>query len=202
MATEEFVLSAKYKQHDSLAAETVRSCRYEIFLGRLYLKRVESIAEGSDTVSIKTLLPKEKSATPALDVVSMYGFRPKVPCLWYLSPWEFTQWFFLHKLKAPTYEYKLTLLTEEGRNKKVMAKNCSDQAKISSSCLFMLPPSSQIFDGAPRVSYEALRCSWIFVKREKPVVPAPVDTPLPTSYMYKHHRSKLYTACWAPTLKV
>ena len=97
--TEEFALAAKYHPEDALAAECIRTCRSEPFYGRDFLIRVESVARGDKKIEMRTLLPEAKHGTPPLDRVSMYGFRPRVPDLWYLSPWEFTQWFICHKLR-------------------------------------------------------------------------------------------------------
>ncbi len=100
-ATEEFALASKYHASDRLAAEFIRTCREESFDGRKFLERVEGIAARTASVEMKILLPDAKHATLALDVVSMYGFRPQDSLLWYLSPFEFVQWFFCHRLRAP-----------------------------------------------------------------------------------------------------
>ena len=98
-ATEEFALSAKYNPRDALAAECIRTCREETFHGRDFLLLVEAVAQKAELQEAKTILPSAKSFALPLDIPSMYGFRPCTPSLWYLSPWEFTQWF--HKERLP-----------------------------------------------------------------------------------------------------
>ena len=208
-ATEEFALSAKYHPEDVLAAECIRTCRSEVFRGRDFLMRVEALAQGNKKIEMRTLLPEAKHTTPALDVVSMYGFRPKLSDLWYLSPWEFTQWFFCHKLKPPNKEYSLTMLTKQGCEKVgketliagedyVLNEVEYNRLNRRSTHLFRLPDSVTVFAGAPRVFYEQLRNSWLIIKRETPVVPCPTQTVLPTRRMSKHQRAKLYNVYLRP----
>ena len=201
-ATEEFALSAKYHAQDDLSAECIRTCRSEPFHGSKFLTRVEAVAQGAKKMEIKTLLPDAKYGTPSLDVVSMYGFRPKEKDLWYLSPWEFTRWFRCHKLKAPSAGYTLTTLTKEGLRKYhthskepllIGEDYILNEAEFRTSPhLFRLPSSTEVFQGAPRVFYEQLRNSWLICKRQSPVVPYPSETVLPCGrYMSKHQRAKL-----------
>ena len=110
-ATEEFALAAKYHPHDELSAKCIRTCRHQDFPGGNFLERVESIADHNDKIQMKILLPAVQHANTPLDVVSLYGFRPKHACLWYLSPFEFTQYFYCHRLRPPGHGYSLTRLT-------------------------------------------------------------------------------------------
>ena len=64
--------------------------------------------------------------------------------------------------------------------------------------LFMLPKSSEIFDGPARISYAKLRESWIIVLRNVPVVPFPANTVIPRRQMSKHHRAKLFSVYLRP----
>ena len=116
--TEEFALASGHHSTDKLAAEFIRTFREESFPGRLFLERVESLSTHASQVTVHTLLPSAHHASPALDVVSLYGFRPRFPSLWYLSPFEFVQWCFCHKLRAPGRGYALTTLTQAGRDKR------------------------------------------------------------------------------------
>jgi len=116
--TEEFALASEAHDTDKLAAEFIRTFQEESFHGRLFLDRVEAAIGQKMTVEIRTVLPNTKQPNVGLDFVSLYGFRPRVPALWYLSPFEFTQWCKGHRLRAPTATYKLTLLTAAGREKR------------------------------------------------------------------------------------
>ena len=130
-ATEEFALASKYHAHDRLAAEFIRTCREDSFHGRKFLERVEGIAARTSSIEMNILLPGVKHAAPALDVVSMYGFRPQHPSLWYLSPFEFVQWFFCHKLRAPAKGYALTHLQARAAQKHSREMRLSCLEKIS-----------------------------------------------------------------------
>ena len=121
--TEEFALASEAHETDKVAAEFIRTFREEAFHGRLFLERVEAIAAKSTTVDVRTVLPSSKKPNIGLDLVSLYGFRPPDASLWYLSPFEFTQWCFGHKLRAPTRTYTLTVLTDNGRAKRKEGDN-------------------------------------------------------------------------------
>ena len=212
--TEEMALSAKFHATDKLAAEFVRTCREETFPGRKFLERVEGIAAQADKIEVNILLPAAARATPPLDVVSVYGFRPQHPALWYLSPFEFVQWFIVHKLRAPGKDYALTMLTAEGRAKRkegssdlVVCEDFVPNEKVigQQPHLFMLPQCSAIFAGPPRVHYEKLRSSWLIVRRGSPVVPCPTNTVMPRRNMSKHQRAKLcsvYLRSWTLCAKL
>lgn len=121
--TEEFALASESHPTDKLAAEFIRTFREEAFHGRLFLERVEAVAAKNKTMDVHTILPTSKNANIGLDLVSLYGFRPPVSSLWYLSPFEFTQWCFGHRLRAPTSSYTLSVLTSLGRAKRKEGDN-------------------------------------------------------------------------------
>ena len=101
MATEEFMLAANFHRWDSLSSEFIRSCREANFYGRAFLERVEAIASHQEDLTLTTILPGNKKSMVALDIVSLYGFRPPLPCIWYCSAFGFCQWFFIHRLRPP-----------------------------------------------------------------------------------------------------
>ena len=119
MATEEFMLAASFHRWDSLSSEFIRSCREANFYGRAFLERVEAIASHQENLTLTTILPGNKKSMVALDIVSLYGVRPPLPWIWYSSPFEFCQWFFIHRLRPPSQGYNLTSLTAAGRRKRL-----------------------------------------------------------------------------------
>ena len=150
------------------------------------LAKFEALAKLQERMDIKTLLPHIDTGAPPLDVVSMYGFRPKVPDLWYLSPWEFTAAFFCHQLQPPSATYQWTEWTKEGRRKRqqdgdkvIPGTDYRMRADVlkTTTCIFQLPASTDVFAGPPRVSYESIWQTWVIVKRVVPVVPCPTQTP-------------------------
>ena len=82
-ATEEFLLASRYKPHDELAAEFIRTFR-------------QALKNQEDTVPTNIRLPKAGTKHAPLDEVAAYGYRPGLPDLIYLSPWEFKQWYKPH----------------------------------------------------------------------------------------------------------
>ena len=108
---EDFLLSAEYNKSDPLAAEFIRTFQHQFFFGKAFLDRYHAIRE-KDTVTVEKYIPKvkmywDRDAPP--DVVTLYGSRPSSNAdLWFLSPWEFTQWWKPVQLKPPSRWYSLT----------------------------------------------------------------------------------------------
>jgi hypothetical protein len=107
-ATEEFLLSSRFKPHDELAAEFVRTFRHTFFHGLQYIKRYEALKGSQATVTTSIPVPKSIGRQPLTDHVALYGFRGSHADLFFLSPWEFVQWFKPHALQAPHLNYGLT----------------------------------------------------------------------------------------------
>ena len=123
VATEEFRLASQYKPHDPLAAEFIRTFRERKFHGKYFLERFESLAQKTASVDVRIVLPRSAVNRTTTDEPSLYGFRSLASDWFYLSPWEFCQWVLPERLKAPSYEYNLTVLTSSGREKRL---SCAD----------------------------------------------------------------------------
>ena len=117
VASEEFLLASRYKPHDSLAAEFIRTFRHQNFPGKFFLDRFEALSQGKKEMDVRVVLPKNAAGKGVVDVVSLYGFRPKLVDLFYLSPWEFVQWVQPVRLRPPGADYYLTKWTPAGKNK-------------------------------------------------------------------------------------
>ena len=115
--TEEFMLSSQYKPHDPLAAEFIRTFRHQHFLGKYYLDRYDALEEKKESVDIRILLPRNGCGTDVPDQVALYGFRSLHPNLFFLSPWEFCQWYIVHRLRAPSADYDWTKFTAAGKER-------------------------------------------------------------------------------------
>ena len=107
-APEEFMLASQYRPDDELFAEFIRTFRTTYFFGRYYVERFDALAENRDVTQPSVLLPKMAASPQGFDYVSVYGFRPMHPHVFYLSPWEFVQWWKPHRLRPPTDNYTLT----------------------------------------------------------------------------------------------
>ena len=97
--TEEVLSATRFKKHDELAAEFIRSFRHRDFLGKSYLSRYESMHNQVDE-EVPIIVPKGMSRKDISDDVSLYGFRGTHPDMFFLSPWEFWQWFFRGEIVA------------------------------------------------------------------------------------------------------
>ena len=117
MAPEEFMLSSMYKAHDPLSAEFIRTFRHEFFYRRQLLERYEYLQTKVSRMTVSMLLPKVGKGHVSTDAASLYGFRPQHSDSFYLSPWEFCQWFKAVRLERPSATYDLSIWTPAGRAK-------------------------------------------------------------------------------------
>ena len=118
MAPEESMLNSMHRAHDPLAAEFIRTFRHEFFFGYQLLQRYEHVRDQTSTQSVSILLPKSKFGQDTTDFASLYGFRPRHPDTYFLSPWEFCQWFEGVGLQPPSAWFDLSKWTAEGARKK------------------------------------------------------------------------------------
>ena len=96
-AVESINLLTRRNDHDVLAAECFRTFRTITFPGAELLQREEVVRDdlerGSVTVSVnvrKTWYGVRAVVHAPMDL--LYGFRPRQPSLWGLSPYEFHSW--------------------------------------------------------------------------------------------------------------
>ena len=117
--TEEFNLAANYNQDDVLQAEFYRTSHYEQFLGGNILRLLRSQKkETSEKSTHYTFFRKrvgyiKKKGGFEAPWEQKYGFRGDHPAFYYLSPWEFVQWWYWDRLKPPTSDNR-TQWTEAG----------------------------------------------------------------------------------------
>ena len=106
-APEEFLLASRYRPEDPLAAEFIRTFRTQLFHGASYLAHHDALKRKEDDMEARLLVPKAGSWTTVTDEVSLYGFRDLSDArLAYLSPWQFEQWWYVHRLKPPNAQYQ------------------------------------------------------------------------------------------------
>ena len=208
VATEEFLLSSRYKPHDQLAAEFIRTFRSRNFPGKFFIERYEALCRGT-TIDVRVLLPKNAAGRGVLDVVSLYGFRCLAPDIFHLSPWEFVQWMKPVRLEAPSRDNQLTTWTVVGRRK--LAEGTDDSAMepgtdyvlketFARSCpnVYPFPKAAKLFSGELPPTYERFRQTWILRRRNTPVVPSPEICPMPSRRTSKESRSKIYSVYLRP----
>ena len=59
--------------------------------------------------------------------MTVYGFRPPAPDLFYLSPWEFCQWFYAERILEPSEGYPYSKWTSAGEKKQKSNKKQKEE---------------------------------------------------------------------------
>ena len=215
--TEEFMLSSQYKPHDPLSAEFIRTFRHQNFLGKYYLDRYDALHQKKGSVDVRLLMPRNGCGQDVPDQVALYGFRDLTPNLFFLSPWEFCQWYKPHRLRAPSKNYPpWTKFTATGRArlKEEGSQNISWRPGVDfvvneelvAQTPYLFPyPCWQTFFEQRNDAYTQFRHTWLLIRRQRPVVPSPERCPLPGKRMSKDTRSKIlsvYLRPWTLVRKV
>ena len=91
----------------------MRTFQKSLFFGRAYLQRLDQLRKNLAVQFEKCLPTKGRDAT-FVDQVSLYGLRPAVPSCFYMSPWEFTQWWRPIRLHKPSNTYRYTKWKPDG----------------------------------------------------------------------------------------
>ena len=132
--TEEFNLAANYNKEDVLQAEFYRTANFAQFLGGNILRLLRAQKKQSSPQSLQCTFfrkrigyQKKKQGFEA-PWEHKYGFRGDHPGFYYLSPWEFTQWWYCDRLQSPSTDSR-TEWTEAGLEyKKLNAGNNQAEA--------------------------------------------------------------------------
>ena len=206
------MLSSKHKASDVLSAEFIRTFRHDFFYGNEILQRYEALQNTAATMTTSVLVPKCKGATAATDFSSLYGFRPRHPDVFYLSSWEFTQWFTKIPLHLPYTGNRLSKWTATGlRKRKANIPDADvvpgedfvfDDAQVTVKAgFFRFPQPCAIFKKSPPEQYVKFQKRWCLQRRLQPVVPCPEHTPLPryrNNEASKESRSRILSVYLRP----
>ena len=207
-APEEFMLTSLYKPHDPLAAEFFRTCRHEFFFGKQFVALYDAMRAKQAPRDASVALSKNTARATATDAESLYSFRPNHPDTFYVSAWEFPQWFKALQLKCPSHNYPFSKWTPAGRKK--LAANDSEAMVAGEDYVFdfqkigrmtgvyAYPEGKYVFDGAVPTNYTSFQKSWILLRRLRPMVPCPENTPLPSRRISKDARAKLFSIYLRP----
>ena len=103
--TEEFMLASRSNEYDPLSAEFITTFRQQNFHGKFYLDCYQSLKTGK-SMTKNLAMPAKGQHVIAYDEVNSYGYRPPHPDLFYLSPWEFVQWYKVHRVREPSRDYE------------------------------------------------------------------------------------------------
>ena len=116
---EESMLASLHKSSDPLAAEFVRTFRHDYFFGRQLLQRYENLRDTNKKHTVPIFLPKGLAGEDRTDFASLYGFRRAHADTFFLSPWEFCQWFTAVPLTPPSAgKHCLSKWTASGKAKR------------------------------------------------------------------------------------
>ena len=162
-----------------------------------------------DSLPVSLLLPKGGGYAVQTEFVSLYGFRPNHPDTFFLSPWEFTQWFVPVRLQEPgaTGEAsKLSKLTNSGRAKRKSGTKLVpgedyifDEYFVNiEKGYYRYPPAKKAFHGRAPLSYDNFRRTWCLQRRLRPMVPCAENTPLPSRKVSKETRAKIVSVYLRP----
>ena len=58
-STEEFTLASRHKNHDSLAAESIRTFRRQDFHGKFYLDHYEGLQKPGESITKRAQMPRK-----------------------------------------------------------------------------------------------------------------------------------------------
>ena len=152
------MLASQYKPHDPLPVEFIRTFRHQHFSGKYFLDRYEALCANKSSTDIRALMPKCGYGGDVADQVALYGFRSLQPTLFFLSPWEFCQWYAPHRLRAPGPKYNWTKFTAAGRQRLNLEKGqkikwqpgvdfvLNEEVLAPASHCFPYPPWKIFFD--------------------------------------------------------
>ena len=117
--TEEFNLAGNYDEDDVLQAEFYRTSECQQFLGGNILRELKRQKnQTSEKATQYTFIGKRPGYQKVKEGFEApweqkYGFRGDHPAFYYLSPWEFVQWWYWDRLGPPTRDVR-TEWTEAG----------------------------------------------------------------------------------------
>ena len=200
-AAEEFNLSANSDDHDVKNAEFLRTYMSEDFPGGQLVKRLENEKKSQQTWTRSKVLPVQKNVPGTKPIMvthfeDAYGFRGSDPRVYFLNAWEFFMYWRVEKLKPPSDRPRETDLTmwlpdvphfdEDGKShpgKQYVVRRVEDPDVV------LLPEGGATAE---------LRHQFYFSRRKRPVVPAPVNTPMPDKQGTKEKKSRLFCVYMRP----
>ena len=172
-----------------------------------YLKRYDALKQKQQTIEVATPIPKVGRAVNCNDEVLIYGLRATDPRLKFLSPWEFTQKWGVHKLRPPSAHYHISKWApscqrddREGGLLVAGVDYILNDAMVAAHTEYWIPypDRSKLKDSDVRTQCQQLRNSVLLFSRSRPVVPCPEQTPLPNRHLSKQKRSKIFSVYLRP----
>ena len=196
---EEWNLAVYGSEQDVTNAEFIRTFRSETFPGGLLVTRLEEEMRNSSS-SIRKIIPPSKAKQASADELflkhfpDLYGFRATPSTnrsVYYLNPWEFVSLWEVRRLPPPSTgaseKPSLTVL-DASDDSCVLNKAAVKYYRHSKDVLFYPETPGGV----------NLRNLWYMVRRKRPMVPSPAQTPMPDKYVDAEQKAKLYSVYLRP----
>ena len=200
-APEEFNLAANSNDHDVTSAEFIRTYRSENFPGLLLLKRLESEQSNCGKRSMQKQVPVRRGDVGNAPIFircfdDIYGYRGTNRKVYYLSPWEFLMYWEVLPLRPPSGDdgggdTKWT--PEFAQGGRPEGKDCEpgrhyvvDETLGDAPDVVLLSPCT------------VLRHQWYLRRRQRPMVPAPSNTPMPDKQKTAEGKNRLFSVYMRP----
>ena len=210
-AAEEWNLAAFYHPQDVTNAEFMRTFMSQDFPGGQLIQRLDDETKRLEAHTVRKVVraPNAAKLQAGSELLlrhfpDHYGYRGGLPDafeVYYLSPWQFLIHWEVKKLPAPPIEQQhvktappLTIWVDKPKPEEnfigtyILNPVAVEHFKDNKDILFY-----------PRLSgAHQLRDHWYMVRRMKPMVPAPCNTPMPDGKADKEKKGKLFSVYFRP----
>ena len=208
-APEEWNLASNHHPHDVMNAEFLRTYRSVEFPGGQLVRRLEAEVQGAGERETKKVIPAKqaKGTSPLLlkDFVDFYGFRGTDPRVYRLNPWEFLRLWEVLPLPKPPFKAdpnRVSLSTwtgevsinADGTEERLYGPNPLVASAKAGSASYL---ENIVF--FPELSGDVqLRQRWYMQRRRRPIVPAPMNTPVPDKQSTPDAKARLFSVYMRP----
>ena len=185
------VLAGFYDGEEPTSAECIRSFAVVPFVGTDWL------AELDRSTDVRVQVKPQHHQQATLKNSQVYGWRGRDPRVYYLSPWEFTAFWEVHRLQPPRGEASDFSVWVNGAPPNPQPE---DGVQFGRDYVWktQLPQSNQEVVRMPqRLTTKAVADHYL-IRRRAPLVPYPTATPLPKADMAKADQCRLLNVYLRP----
>ena len=156
------------------------------------------------TIRLPRVQVTKQSHVGAPPWVELYGFRNNHGKYYYLSPWEFTMWWYPVRLWPPCHPHcgGKTVWTDEGKRFYELHRDTDPPVALEPGQHYVV-----LAHGAPGDHYyvypdepllHRFRLEWVLRRHERPMVPSPAATPLPNFKRSKEENARIFSTYLRP----
>ena len=171
-------------------AESFKTCQTEAFFGREYVNTIERLndkveRDGSGQVFLVDRRNPRKKQVTIKDVSTLYGQRPQVPDLWFLSPYDFVSEWEPVLVSYPTslrnmHDSKYHAFLTESGVAKLRAQEHGEEVEMLGGEDYVVKEGGEDWYAYPKEpSTEHFRHTWVIQRRMRPKAPSFAGAPLP-----------------------